>query len=136
MKLAAFNLAALRRWRRGYNLIELLIGMTILIIALSSAFLLTINTTRINANNRQVAAAANLAEYKLEELRNADPVALVSGTDSGLLDSQGTVIEDGKFSRSWAVSADTPETGLTTVVVTVSWAQLGETEAYTLSGVI
>jgi prepilin-type N-terminal cleavage/methylation domain-containing protein len=136
MKLAVFNLAVLPRWRRGYSLIELLIGMTILIIALSSAFVLTINTTRINARNRSVATAANLAEYKLEELRNADPVALVSGSDTGLLDSQGVASEDGKFSRSWAIAADTPETGLYTVVVTVSWAQLGGTETYTLSGVI
>ena len=59
---------------------------------------------------------------------------MTSDSDASLLDSEGN--PGGIFSRAWAVSDDTPVTGLKTVVVTVNWNQWGEQRSFTLAGVI
>jgi Tfp pilus assembly protein PilV len=64
----------LRLWaqpRRGYNLLDALIGMVVLAIGLSSAFAMSVANARLVEKNQNL-AAANLAEYKIEELRNAN----------------------------------------------------------------
>jgi prepilin-type N-terminal cleavage/methylation domain-containing protein len=128
--------ATLRVSRPGFSLVEVLIGMLILAIGLASAFTLTVTTSRHTAANRNLATAANLAEYKIEELRNASAPALVSGADPTLLNALGQADAAGLFSRAWVVTNDMPETGLRTVVVSVSWSELGPTRTYTLSGVL
>ncbi len=121
---------------RGFSLMEVLIGMVILAIGLASAFTLTVTTSRHTAANRNLAAAANLAEYKLEELRNASAPALVSGADASTLNALGEADAAGIFARAWVVTDDMPEDGLRTVVVTTTWNELGVTRTYTLSGVL
>jgi len=123
-----------RRSEGGYSLLEMMIGIMLLAWVLASAYTLTITTSRLMERNQQVAAAASLAEYKIEELRNDDPVNATSGSDASTLDSEGN--PGGIFSRAWAVSDDSPEAGLKSVVVTVSWSQWGEQQDFTLSGVI
>ena len=122
--------------KRGFSLLEVLIGMVILAIALASAFALSVTTSRHTAANRNMAAAANLAEYKIEELRNASTPALVSGADTTMLNALGEADAAGNYSRAWVVTADTPEAGLYSVVVSVSWSELGQTRTYSLSGVL
>jgi type IV pilus assembly protein PilV len=126
----------MRRARRGFSLLEVLLGMIILGIGLASAYALTVATSRHTAANRSLAQAANLAEYKLEELRNASAPALVSGSDMTLLNAEGEADAAGMFSRAWVVTSDMPQAGLRTVVVTVSWNELGQTRIYSLSGVL
>jgi prepilin-type N-terminal cleavage/methylation domain-containing protein len=125
---------ARRNEESGYSLIEVLIGMTILAIALASAFALSMNSSRLIANGQYLSSAAALADTKIEELRNLDFENVVTGADSGLLNSLGEA--GSTFSRSWAVTDDSPETGLKTVVVSVSWTQWGQARTYTLGGVI
>ena len=127
---------SIRNRRRGYSLLEVLVGMVILAIGLASAFALTVATSRHTAVQRNLATAANLAEYKLEELRNASAPALVSGTDATYLNALGEADAAGMFTRAWVVSDDMPEAGLHTVVVSVSWNELGQAQVYTLSGVL
>jgi type II secretory pathway pseudopilin PulG len=128
----------MKRWRlkrsRGYSLVDVLIGIAILGIALSSAFTLSITTSRVTSQTRNLSAATALAEFKLEELRNTDYVSIVSGADASAMDALGDA--GGAYTRSWVVGENTPATGLKTVAVTVSWPQWGETRAYTLTGVI
>ena len=123
-----------RRSEDGYSMIEMLIGIFILAWVLASAYTLTITTSRIMERNQQLAAASSLAEYKIEELRNSDYDIVTSGSDASPLDSEGNV--GGIFSRAWTVTSDSPEAGLKSVVVTVSWSQWGSTHSYTLAGVI
>ncbi len=128
----------MKRWRRrkfrGYSLVDVLIGVAILGIALSSAFTLSITTSRVTSQTRNLSAATALAEFKLEELRNTDFDAIATGSDASAMDALGDA--GGAYSRSWVVGDNTPATGLKTVAVTVSWPQWGETRTYTLTGVI
>jgi prepilin-type N-terminal cleavage/methylation domain-containing protein len=120
--------------RRGFSLIEVMIGLVILLIALSAAAALSISNARLVARNQQTVHAANLAEWKMEQLRNATFATLASGTDSTTLNSYGAA--GGIFTRSWTVFPDSPGIGLKRVIVTVNWSQFGTTQTYTLSGVI
>jgi type II secretory pathway pseudopilin PulG len=124
----------LKRRPRGYSLVDVLIGMTILGIALSSAFALSITTSRLATLNQHVGEATALAESKLEEIRNTNYTAVVSGNDAGTLTSEGDA--GGIFTRSWVVSDNLPQAGLKTVAVTVGWLQWGEARTYVLTGVI
>jgi prepilin-type N-terminal cleavage/methylation domain-containing protein len=125
------------RRRAGFSLVEVMIGMVILLIALSAAAALAISNARLVAMNQMRAHAANLAEWKLEQLRNATYATLASGTEGAPLNSRGgTTNPNAIFTRSWTVLNDTPAAGLKSVIVTVQWPQFGQTQFYRLRGVI
>ena len=108
-----------RTRRRGYSLIDVLVGVVILSIAMSSAMVLSYNNARNVSRNQNLAAASLLAQSKLEELRNLDYAAVVSGDDGGTIDSQG--VAGGNYTRTWTVTDNSPSSGLKTVLVQVSW---------------
>ncbi|GEM_PF-2638880 len=123
--------------RGGYNLLEVLIGMVVLAIALASAFAMSVANARLVERNQNLAAAVNLAEAKLEELRNLPFASVVDGSDDGTINAQGD--PGGVFGRAWTVATGAPgfaNNDLKTVVVTVQWSQWGETRSYNLTGVI
>jgi prepilin-type N-terminal cleavage/methylation domain-containing protein len=128
-----------RRTRRhGYSLLEMLIGMVILAIGLASAFAMSVANARLVEKNQNIAAAANLAEAKIEEMRNTSFDSLADGSD-GPMNSQGQADSTGIFSRAWTVAEGAPSLStadLKTVVVVVSWNQWSETRTYSLTGVI
>jgi prepilin-type N-terminal cleavage/methylation domain-containing protein len=128
------KLTIIRR-RRGFSLIEVMIGLVILLIALSAAAALSINNARLIARNQFAVHAANLAEYKLEELRNANFATLSNGNDPTPLTSNGGTT-GGIFTRAWTVTENVPDLGLKTVEVVVNWQQFGALQEYRLSGVI
>lgn len=128
----------LRGRRRGYNLLDALIGMVILAIGLASAFAMSVANARLVEKNQNIAAAANLAEYKVEELRNMSFESVVDGSD-GPLNSQGQYDADGIYTRAWTVAEGAPSlatSDLKTVVVVVTWNQWSQTRSYSLTGVI
>ena len=118
----------------GSSLLDVLIGMVVLMIALSSAFMLSLHASRTMQRSQQVAAASSLAEYKIEELRNLDLDQILGGSDPTTLNALGE--PDGRFTRSWQVVDNTPVAGLKEVTVTVSWIYEGQSEIYALTGVI
>ena len=118
----------------GYSLIEVLIGMMILSIAIGSAFSLSVQVNRTMLNNQQVTAAANLCEYKLEELRNTQYINIQTGSDPSTMDPYGD--SPGRFTRSWRVTSDSPDVGLKTVTVNVTWSQWNSARNYSMTGVI
>lgn len=125
------------RPRRGYNLLEVLIGMVVLAIALASAFAMSVANARLVERNQNLAAAVNLAEAKIEELRNLPFASIVDGSEDGAINAQGDA--GGIFTRAWTVASGAPgfaSSELKTVVVAVSWSQWGETRTYGLTGVI
>jgi len=128
----------LARRRLGFSLLEVLIGMVILAIGLASAFAMSVANARLVEKNQNIAAAANLAEAQIEEMRNISFDSLVDGGD-GPINSQGQADANGIFTRAWTVAAGAPSlatTDLKTVVVVVSWNQWGQTRTYSLTGVI
>lgn len=125
--------------RGGYNLLDALIGMVILAIGLSSAFAMSVANARLVEKNQSVAAASNLAEYKLEELRNTDFDSIVDGSDDTPLNSEGQPDSHGIYTRAWTVAEGAPSlatSDLKTAVVVVTWSQWGQTRSYSLTGVI
>jgi prepilin-type N-terminal cleavage/methylation domain-containing protein len=121
--------------REGFSLLEVLIALLILGIALGSMAALAIQSSNTMTRNQNLAFAANLAELKLEELRNELFADLEDGED-GPLNSNGET-GSGKtiFSRSWEINNDVPIAGMKEIVVTVTWDQVGGQQTYTLRGV-
>lgn len=105
--------------RGGYSLVEVLLGMVILSITLSSAYMLTVNTANLMIRNQRIAVAAALAEDKLEEIRNADIATVVTDYDPTRVDGLGN--PGGDMWRIWIVEPDEPEPGMKAVYVYVLW---------------
>lgn len=124
------------RLNQGFSLVDVMIGMAILMIAIASAYQASIQSSLITASNRSLSAAVALSEAKLEELRNAPFSEVIDGADASPIDALGAA--GGNYSRSWSVADNTPETGMKTVTVTVSWNQWGEPQPrdYILTAVI
>ncbi|MDQ3024457.1 MAG: hypothetical protein M3R04_08765 [bacterium] len=133
MKAILFLLRVPKR-RCGFSLLDVLIGITVLTIALGSAMALAGNNARLVSLNQNVASASLLAQNKIEELRNATYSTIVDGADTGTLNSQGA--SGGIFSRSWDVTDNSPMATMKTIVVTVTWSQWGETRTYSLRGMV
>src|SRR5262245_31791769 len=94
----------------GYSLLETLVAIAIFSIAavaLTSSLTFGIRTSHAS---EQFTQATILVQDKLEVLC-ARPATRVSGTDS----------PQAGFTRTWTVSADTPQIGVTQIDVTVSW---------------
>lgn len=123
------------RRRRGFSLLEMLIGMLLLAIMLGAMAALSVTVSNTMSRNQNYAAACNLAEQKLEQLRN-ETYANVDDGDDGEIDSAGTDEGDTIYTRSWTVDVDEPDTGMKTVTISVEWSQWGETRTYELKGVI
>ena len=123
-----------RNLRRGMSLIDVLIAMVILLIAIASSMALATHLARTVQTDQRLTAASNLADYKMEELRNYPYADVVDGADAGTLDGMGD--SPGDFTRSWSVTSDSPDLGLKTITVTVNWNQAGGAREYELVGVI
>ena len=122
------------RGRRGFSLIDVLIGLVLLGLALLFGLQVSIAASRVTQSNMYVSSAANLAEVKIEELRNTDYDQVVDGADTGTLNDLGDA--GGIFTRSWTVEDDMPETGMKEVTVTVFWDRMGTTSSFDLTGVV
>lgn len=108
----------------GYSLLEILVAMAIFSIAavaLTSSITLGIRTSH---TSERLTHATILAQDKLEALC-ARPAARTSGTDTS---------ESG-FTRTWTVTHDVPQTGVTQMDVTVSWTDY-QSRTITLSTVV
>jgi prepilin-type N-terminal cleavage/methylation domain-containing protein len=98
----------------GYSLVEVLVSLAIFSIAslgLSSA---VTNTLRSGTLSEHFTAATILAQDKLEVL-SAPGVALSDGNDS----------PHSGFDRSWTITPDSPEAGVSRIEVTVTWTDYG-----------
>lgn len=120
--------------RGGFSLVDVLIGMVLLGLALMFGLQISIAASRITQSNMHVTSAANLAEVKIEELRNVDYNLVVDGVDPTTINPLGQA--GGIYTRSWTVVEDSPDVGLKTVTVLVSWDNVGQTATYELTGVI
>jgi hypothetical protein len=87
---------------------------------------LSIGSMKATTISRQTTVAATLIYDKIDQLRALDPVAspadLAAGSHSDPLNPMTEIAEaGGNFTRTWFVTEDSPEIGLSEVVVTVSW---------------
>jgi prepilin-type N-terminal cleavage/methylation domain-containing protein len=96
--------------KAGYSLVELLVAMTLFAIAALGLSAGVVMVVRSGAFSDDLTRATILAQDKLEEL-TALGTPLAGGTDT----------PQAGFNRTWTVSSDDPEAGVTRIDVSVSW---------------
>lgn len=113
------------RGKDGFTLIELMIAAFILTVGVAALIYSITFSLQKSREPHDRSVAMDLAQQKLEELRNEDYATVAGGQD---LDSLGqpTSIDPygqpgGLFTRVWVVEDDVPMTGTKTVTVMVSW---------------
>jgi type IV pilus assembly protein PilV len=115
-----------RQTRRntGFTLIEILVAITVFSFAVLGLAIGTVSLIRTNQTSHLNAAAINLAQAKLEELKAMTSAALSglscpSYTSAGCSDSP--VASGETFNRSWQFTANSPVTGVNKIDVNVNW---------------
>jgi prepilin-type N-terminal cleavage/methylation domain-containing protein len=111
----------------GFSLLEVMVSVSLFSIVAAGLAAMTVGTTRSNNTSKNVVAASALVHDKIEQLRSLDPDANPADFTAGTHNDPANPITatgtaGGWFTRSWVVTRDTPATGLSTVVVTVSWS--------------
>ncbi len=137
--------AARRRAERptsGFSLLEIVIVLGILGSGLLAAAASQLASTRFNRDSHLRTEAAYLAEQQMEAFHSMGGAGIeVVRTDTGYPNDPNNPIDPDpndaslrQFTRSWTITPDTPETGVYTLVVAVSWVdQMGNTRNVTLT---
>ena len=118
----------------GFTLIEALIALVVLSLGLFGLMQIQTRVMTETGDSKTRTAAVNIAQEKLEELRNGNYGAVVSGTDTVVAATGGTSV----FTRSWTVTSKT-NPKYKEVSIIASWTsprreELGaDTEAVTLT---
>lgn len=104
---------------KGFTLIEVMIAMIILAIGLLSFFALNVAIMKSNVMGKMMTAATNLAQEKIEELKNTPYASITSGTQT-----ENNIGLNNAFTRSTTVQSNVPQTNMKTITVTVSWSEM------------
>jgi Tfp pilus assembly protein PilV len=105
---------------RGFTLLETAVALVIFFFALTGLASLTKSNVRTNAQARYYAAAGDLAQQKLEDLRAGGYTAAASSASNESLNETGGTTGTTLFTRSWTVAAGALS-NTKTLTVTVSW---------------
>lgn len=126
-----------RQSESGFTLVEVLTALSIFAVVAAGMAKGTMASLRTNGFSKETVMGAALLQDSIEKFRAIDPT-----TNSALLtpgehtDPNNPITSlggaGGYFTRTWVVTANTPRTGMSKVVVKVSWAN-GTTR--TLTGV-
>ena len=106
--------------QRGFTLLETAVALIIFFFALTGLASLTKTNVRTNAQARYHAAAGDLAQQKLEDLRAGGYTAAASSGSNESLTEYGDTTGTTLFTRSWTVAAGALS-NTKTLTVTVSW---------------
>lgn len=100
---------------KGFTLVEVLMAMFILSVGLLGIAALTVGIAQSNRVSRDLTVATTLVQDKLEDLRKTSYLNVASEAKSALASPYSD------FRRGVSVAVDTPEAGMKTVTVNVSW---------------
>ncbi len=110
----------MHRWGcdHGFTILEVIVAIMIFIISLMGLISVTTSVIQGNAFSQQVTTATNLAQEELEVLKRKgyDHADLTAGTHNDPGNPVSSI-----YTRSWTVLANTPDTDIKTLTMTVSW---------------
>jgi type IV pilus assembly protein PilV len=108
-----------RRNQKGFTLLEFLIAVMILSIGLLGMATLTGAMINFNTVAYNSTKAVTLAEEKMEGLRNRNYQSLSGDLGTSPEDSDSD--SESIFTRTWTLTADTPDDNMITIEVEVTW---------------
>ncbi len=113
------------RGRSAFSLLEVIIALAILAFGILAVVAAQVATLDFSRRSRSATQAMYLAEQKMEEfqaLSTASLAALGSQNDpNNPIDYDPGDDDATTYIRSWTISPDAPEAGITTITVTVTW---------------
>ena len=95
----------------GISLLEILVALTVFSIASVALTSGVVTSIRVNNTSEHLTQATILAQDKLEALLAAAPI-FAAGNDT----------PRSGFTRTWTITSDTPQAGVSQINVSVSWA--------------
>ena len=107
--------------QKGFTLLELLIALVILAIGLLGLAGLHISAITGNVSGFKLSTASAVAQEQIEELKALDPSDADLGT--GDHDDGNVVVQNITYNRSYNIQDDTPVSGTSTILYTVSWIE-------------
>ena len=117
-------------YAKGFTLVEVLVAMVIFAIVSLAITQMMVASTKLASENGIASEAIALAQETLEDLR-AVPFADMASGSAVATSSKGVV----PLNVAWTVTSNSPETGMNTIVVTVTWDQQGVTKSYDVQSV-
>jgi len=124
------------RGKRGFTLLEIFFAVLIVLSALLGISGMTAMVMQSNATNDLTDTAVDLAQDKLEQLKNAlftsTVVADVNSSNNSDLESTSNFdyretninvlgLPGGIFARTWNIADNVPKAGMKTAVAIVTW---------------
>ncbi len=116
------NPAAFSGRHGGFTLIEILVALTVIVIAILGFTLNTVGIIKGNHTSNNFTVATNLAQDKMEQLKERAVWANVNTCpDSGEQTPTATGASSGHYRRCWVIRDSSFGGALKQVDVTVSW---------------
>ncbi len=110
--------------KNGFTLLELLIALTILTIGLLGLAGLHIAAIQGNVSGFKISTATAVAQERIEELKALDgsSAALSTGAHA---DDGNQVVQGITYNRSYTIQDNTPVSGTSTIILTITWVEPG-----------
>ncbi len=113
------------RNEKGFSYVELLASLTIFSVVAAGLATNTVGTIRANGMSRGATAAAALLNDKIEQFRALDPATSPADLTPGYHADPRNPMNPlgqtgGNMNRTWVVTPNSPKSGLSEVVVTVT----------------
>jgi len=105
-----------RRYAKGFTLIEIMVAITLLSIGLLGMAGLTVGIMRGNTLSSEVTTATALAQAKMEDIKR---VGYSGATE--ITEDYNSIAGYPLFKRDTVIDVDTPDLGMKTVTITLSW---------------
>ena len=130
---------------KGFSLIEILVSITLIAVGVLGFALNPVGVIQGNYISRNVTIAYNLAQDKMEQIQAlaTDSPICPSAKLPNCSDSEGPINFQGMsglpgaiFERSWVITPGTPEAGLSTIEVTLSWSAYQVPRQFTVSTIL
>lgn len=102
--------------RRGFSLVEVMVGLVLMTIGVLGMAALTVTVTQANRGATNWTRADQVLHEKIEEFQTSTYPAIVAGVDT-------TWVGGMQFVRTWTVDADTPMAGVKLIEVQGAWRE-------------